>query len=69
MKDCKDTNESEEEPGGLGNWMIDWDLEERVKARIACPQKGYPLSEALYASIEDWEKANNQDWFLDYLNF
>ena len=31
--------------------MIDW--------RIACPEAGYPASEALYSSVEEAENLNN----------
>lgn len=47
----------------LGDWMIEWEQKERVRHRIACPEQKYPVAEALYPTIQDWEKANNDDWY------
>ena len=53
------------EEDSVGNWMIQWELEQRVKHRIACDELEYPPSEALYASVHAWEKITGLDW-LDY---
>lgn len=55
-----------DEPNGVGYWMIDAELEMRVEHRIACPEKGYPASEALYGSVEEWEAIKGLDW-MDYV--
>lgn len=52
-----------DEPNGLCYWMIDYEQELRVRERIACPEKGYPASEAKYATTEEWSKDNGgKDW-------
>lgn len=48
---------------GVGNWMIGYTRECMVKERIACPEIGYPFSEALYSSIEEWEKNTGKSFF------
>jgi hypothetical protein len=37
-----------------------WQL--MVNSRIACPQAGYPASEALYPSIEAWQRDTGISW-------
>lgn len=54
------TEEGDEE--SIGNWAIGWHRECLVKERIACPEIGYTISEALYSSIEEWEQATKQKW-------
>lgn len=51
---------------GIGNWMIGWMHEMMVKEHIACPELGYPASEARYGSIEEWEKATGLVFFDVY---
>lgn len=46
----------------IGNWLIDFGLEEQVRQRIACPEKGYPDCEARYQTIQEWEKATGKNW-------
>jgi len=46
----------------FGDWMIEAEKDFRVENRIACEERGYPLSEALYSSVEDWEKTNGRNW-------
>jgi hypothetical protein len=52
-----------DEEDGIGNWMIGWMHEIMVEERIACPELDYPLSEARYASIEEWEAATGKVFF------
>ena len=59
--------EGNDEPLGLGHWMIDVDHEERVKQRIACLEKGYPESEAMFPNIKAWEEHTGKDWY-EHLN-
>lgn len=33
-----------------------------IDHRIACPEAGYPLCEARYTSIQDWEKDTGLIW-------
>jgi hypothetical protein len=54
------------EEEGVGNWMIDFSLDEQVRQRIATPERGYPFSEARYADIKEWEEVNNRGWY-DYI--
>jgi hypothetical protein len=53
--------ESDEE--ALGDWMMDFEKDERVRCRIACYERGYSESEALYPNISSWELANNKNWY------
>lgn len=62
--DFSTTEEGDEE--GVGNWMMGWNRECMVKERIACPEIGYSVSEAKYASIEEWEKATGKVWWDEY---
>ena len=55
------------EAGGVGDWLIALELEERVKHRITCDELGYPMCEARYTSVADWEKENGKCW-LEFLN-
>ena len=52
----------------LGDWMIEWEQKERIKLRIACPELGYPASEARYASVEEWEAATGLDYGKEVLD-
>lgn len=36
--------------------------EEMIRQRIACPELGYPESEALYGTIQEWEAATGKSW-------
>lgn len=63
-EDFGTTEEGDEE--GVGNWMIGYMRECMVKARIACPEAGYPACEARYLSIAEWEKATGKDFFEEY---
>jgi hypothetical protein len=58
------TEEGDEE--GCGNWMVGWDRQMKVEQRVACPEIGYPVSEALYANIEEWEKATGKVWYEEF---
>jgi hypothetical protein len=51
----------------VGDWMIQFEQEQRIKHRIACPEQGYPCTEARYISVEEWEKATNKNWY-DYIS-
>jgi hypothetical protein len=53
---------------GVGNWMMEEGHKQQVIHRIACPELNYPMSEALYPTIKDWELANDKNWY-EYLNF
>lgn len=44
------------------NWMTIWEQDERIRNRIACPERGYPESEALYPTIKDWEQETGFSW-------
>lgn len=46
-----------------------WEMEDRIRIsqRIACPEAGYPVSEAKYATTQEWEKSTGKKW-LDYIN-
>ena len=57
-----------DEPCGVGHWMIDYERKARIEHRIACPELGYPASEALYADVHQWEEVHGEDW-LEFLNF
>lgn len=59
------TNEDGDEEG-VGNWMMGWHRECLIKERIACPEIGYPASEALYATIKEWEAATGKVWVDEY---
>ena len=48
---------------GVGNWMMDFALEEQVRQRIATPEKGYPFSEARYGSVTEWEEATGKKFY------
>ncbi len=56
----------DEEPT-LGQCWHEFDLDARVEQRIACDERGYPYSEALYESVAEWEAANNMNWYV-FLN-
>lgn len=47
---------------GPEHWIYDM----MVRQRIACEQRQYPPSEALYWNIQEWEQVNGMD-FEDYL--
>jgi hypothetical protein len=49
--------------------MIEETNKWKVKNRIACPERGYYASEALYANIEEWEHATGGsfDDFVDMI--
>lgn len=59
----QEVTEDEEDEESLGNWMIQFELEERVRCFIACEELGYPYSEALYGTVTEWEKATGKDWY------
>lgn len=50
----------------VGNWMVEWNNQIKIEQRVACPELGYPFSEAQYASIEDWEKATGKQWYEEF---
>lgn len=49
-----------------GDWMIEYELELRIKSRIACEELGYPQSEALFDNTQQWEEFHNRKW-MDYV--
>lgn len=51
-----------DEEESTGDWMIKYELEERVKHFITCEELGYPQSEALYGSIQEWEESKGLSW-------
>ena len=55
------TNEEGDEEG-IGNWMLGFERECKVQERIACPEIGYPYSEAIYFNIKEWEISTRQKW-------
>lgn len=63
-EDFGTTEEGDED--GAGNWMIGYWRKCKVAARIACPEAGYPASEARYLSIEEWEKATGKDFYEEF---
>lgn len=46
----------------IGDWMIEWEYEQRILHRIACPEAGYPASEARFENPEEWEKFTGEKW-------
>lgn len=41
-----------------------WDMVDRMKInqRIACPEAGYPASEARFLSTKEWEEYTGKSW-------
>lgn len=52
--------------GNTGAWMMGWDRQMKVEQRVACPEIGYPVSEALYPDIEAWEAATGKKWYEEF---
>ena len=50
----------------VGDWMLGWNRQMMVEQRIACPEIGYPISEAKYQSIKDWETATGKIWYEEF---
>lgn len=50
------------EEEAVGTWLIDFSLDAMVNQRIACLERDYPYSEALYANVADWEKSTGRNW-------
>ena len=40
----------------------EWEMKMRVANRIVCEELGYPASEALFQSIEEWETFYGTSW-------
>jgi len=41
--------------------------EQMVKHHIVCNELGYPLCEAHYIDIKDWETKTGRNWYRDVL--
>ncbi len=50
------------EQESVADWMIEFEQEMKVAFRIACPEVGYPESEAMYPTVADWEKKYKRNW-------
>ncbi|QIG73024.1 hypothetical protein EVB99_033 [Rhizobium phage RHph_N3_19] len=44
------------------DWKLAFEMEMKVAFRIACPEIGYPESEAQYPTVEAWERNYKKDW-------
>lgn len=58
----------DDEPEGLGAWMIPIEQKARVEHQIACEEQGYPASEAKFSTVAAWEESTGKNW-IEHLNF
>ncbi len=46
----------------VGDWLIEFEQQERVKQRITCDELGYPMCEALFVDVQEWEQHTGLNW-------
>lgn len=62
------SDDDNDEPHGLGHWMIEYELNERVKHGIVCEKLPSSSRDAKFMSVASWEQWTGKNW-IEYLNF